>query len=269
MPYLGEIYSLQNSHVKLLRRLRSQKRDRYRGRQFLAEGYRLVQHAVSRGYWPAFALYTVAFAAYPEHAELITTLASGEGGLWQVSDEVMGVLADTVTPPGLVAVFAMPKADREALRRADLVLIADGWRTPGNLGTLLRTALATGVGGVICAPGTVDPYAPKVVRGGMGAHFDLALLPEASWAEIELLTEGKQRVLAEAQASLSLWELDWARPTALIIGSEAHGPSAEARALATQTASVPMAPGAESLNAAIAAAAFLFEAQRQRSLAAR
>lgn len=266
MPLIGEIHSLQNPHVKALLRLRTKKRDRYREQQFLAEGYRLVQHAVSRGYRPALVFYTAAFAAQASHAALVETLTAGDTRAWLVSDAVMAALADTVTPQGLVAVMPMPGHDPDALRQATLLLIVDQWRTPGNLGAVLRTALATGVGGVLCAPGTVDPYTPKVVRGGMGAHFDLPILPNVSWPEIEALTAGKQRVLAEADAPLSLWELDWTRPTALIIGSEAHGPGAEARALASHSARIPMAPAAESLNAAIAAAAFLFEAQRQRTL---
>ncbi len=268
MPHIGEIQSLQNPHVKLLRRLIAKKRDRHRERQYLAEGYRLVRHAVSRGHRPAFGFYTGAFAADPGRAGLIAALSETACQLWQVSDEVMAAISDTTTPQGLVAVMPMPQPDPEAVRSADLTLIVDGWRTPGNLGTLLRTALATGVGSVVCAPGTVDPYSPKVVRAGMGAHFDLAILMDLTWAEIASLTAGKQCVLAEAGAALPLWELDWTLPSALIIGSEAHGPGSEAHALATHAARIPMAEGAESLNAAVAAAGFLFEAQRQRALAA-
>jgi TrmH family RNA methyltransferase len=269
MPLIGEIQSLQNPHIKLLRRLREKKRDRYREGQYLAEGLRLVQHALSRGYRPASAFYTPTFAAHTEHDALLQALDAQECRLWQVSDEVMAAISDTVTPQGLLAVLPMPRPDPAAVRSAHLALIVDGWRNPGNLGTLLRTALATGVGAVVCAPGTVDPYAPKVVRGGMGAHLDLPIVVDLAWGEIGELLADRQRILAEAGAPLSLWEIDWTLPSALIIGSEAHGPGREARALATGAARIPMSEGAESLNAAIAAAGFLFEAQRQRALAPR
>ncbi len=267
MPLIGAIQSLQNPHVKRVRRLQSKKRDRYRERQFVAEGYRLVQHAVTRGYRPALVFFT-ANAAETAWRPLIDTLVTSDCPVWEVSDDVMAAMADTVTPQGILAVLPLPEHDVEQVAEADLLLIVESWRTPGNLGTVLRTALATGVGGVLCSPGTVDPYAPKVVRGAMGAHFDLPILADLSWDRIAALVADRQRILADASGQATLWELDWTVPTALIVGSEASGPGAEAQTLATQVARIPMAEGAESLNAAVAAAAFLFEAQRQRTVRA-
>lgn len=269
MPFIGVIESLHNPHVKLVRRLQAKKRDRYRERQYVAEGYRLVQHVVSRGCRPALVLFNPVTAESPHRRALLDTLADGVCRVWQASDQVMSAVSDAATPQGIIAVLPMPEPDPQAASGVDLALVLDAWRTPGNLGSALRTALATGVGVVICAPGTVDPYAPKVVRGAMGAHADLPILTDLSWTQIALLTAGKQRILAEAAGQLSLWAVDWTRPTALIIGSEAHGPSVEARGLATHTAHIPMAEGAESLNAAAATAGFLLEAQRQRREAAR
>lgn len=269
MPFIGVIQSLHNPHVKLVRRLQTKKRDRVRERQYVAEGYRLVQHAVSRGCRPALVVYNPATAENPHRRALLDALAEGECRVWQATDQVMSAISDAVTPQGIVAVLPMPEPDPQAALGADLALILDGWRTPGNLGTALRTALAVGVQVAICAPGTVDPYAPKVVRGAMGAHADLPILTDLSWAQIASLMAGKQLILAEAAGQCSLWEVNWTLPTALVVGSEASGPSDDARALATQTAYIPMAQGAESLNAAVAAAGFLFEAQRQRLLATR
>jgi TrmH family RNA methyltransferase len=136
---------------------------------------------------------------------------------------------------------------------------------PGNAGTLLRSAAAAGVADVLWGPETVDAFAPKVVRAGAGAHFQLRLTTGASWREIgAALPAGGSIFLAEAHAAQLYWEVDWTQPAALIVSNEAHGASAGARALATGTIAIPMASGVESLNAGVAGSIVLFEALRQR-----
>jgi TrmH family RNA methyltransferase len=117
---------------------------------------------------------------------------------------------------------------------------------------------------VILAPKTVDPYNPKVVRGAMGAHFRLPIVA-LSWPEIAEALAGVHVLLADVRAERAYYEVDWARPSALIIGGEAHGASREARELAAAAIAIPMSGEAESLNAAMAASVILFEAARQRS----
>lgn len=203
-------------------------------------------------------------AAGEEARALLAELAAGDTALWQVSPEVMQALADTVTPQGIAAVVPMAAPDVARAREAGLLLILDNLRDPGNLGTVLRTARAAGVEAVALSAGCVDLYAPKVVRAGMGAHFRLAVLPGLAWAEIASLATGRQVLLADARGELTPWQVNWRQPTALIIGNEAHGASPEARALAPCGVRLPMEADMESLNAAIAAAVFMFEAQRQR-----
>lgn len=268
MPIAGVITSLQNPRVRAVARLNRKKRDRYREQQYVVEGYRLVHHALSRGYRPVFAFYTEAFAGSEQGGDLVLTLAAGEAPVWEVSPPVLEALADTVTPQGVVAVFAMHHPSPEQVRQAELVLVLDALRTPGNVGTILRTAQATGAGAVLCAPGTVDPYSPKAVRSGMGAHLDLALVADVSWEQIATLIQGRRVLAAAADGDAVLWDMDLTGPVALIIGSEAHGVGAQGRALAHSGLRIPMAATAESLNAAIAASALLFEAQRQRRQAA-
>ena len=173
-------------------------------------------------------------------------------------------MADTVTPQGIAAVLPMAEPDAAAARLAGFLLVLDNLRDPGNLGTILRTAQAAGVDAVALSMGCVDLYSPKVVRAAMGAHFGLTVLPGQSWDEITALAAGKQVLLADLGGDLTPWQVDWRRPTALIIGNEAHGAGPEARALAQQAVRLPMEADMESLNAAIAAAVFMFEAQRQR-----
>src|SRR5262249_33514926 len=142
------------------------------------------------------------------------------------------------------------------------VLVLDAISDPGNLGTILRTAAAAGVDLVLLAPGCVDPYNDKALRGGMGAHFRVPVLAQ-SWEKIAEICTNLTVFLGESYGNLTYDDADWAHGWALIIGSEAHGASEAASGLAQQRISIPMAAETESLNAASAAAVILFEAARQ------
>ena len=180
-----------------------------------------------------------------------------------VTAPVMAALSDTVTPSGVLAVVPMP----ECLLPQPLTwaLILDRLRDPGNLGTILRSAAAVGVECVMCTKGTVDAFNPKVVRAGMGAHWALRLCVDQPWSQIEPALEDLQVLLAVPRDGRRFWDVDWLRPTALIIGGEAEGAGTKAAHLATDRVTIPMREVTESLNAAVAASILLFEAARQRS----
>ncbi len=148
-----------------------------------------------------------------------------------------------------------------------LILTLDRVRDPGNLGSALRTAAAARVELVLLTPKTVDPYNPKVLRGGMGAHFRLPI-EQASWDEIALHHGQMHTYLAEADGEIPYYTIDWLRPSMIIVGGEAHGPGIEARQVAGTSVHIPMAADTESLNASVAAGVILYEVQRQRTLSA-
>jgi TrmH family RNA methyltransferase len=118
------------------------------------------------------------------------------------------------------------------------------------------------VGQVLLTPGTVDATNPKVVRGAMGAHFRLAV-EAMDWPAAAERVGGRAVWLADAEGGIAYNVVDWTLPSALIVGGEAAGAGEEAAALATGRVSIPMAGGAESLNAAMAATVLVFEAARQ------
>jgi TrmH family RNA methyltransferase len=148
--------------------------------------------------------------------------------------------------------------------------VCDNIQDPGNLGTILRAAEAAGVSAVLLSPECADIYNPKVVRAGMGVHFRLPSFPDQPWSNIVALLAqlgiDEQRIFAtHAAASRSYDAVDWTLPGAIIISNEAHGISKEALEVAGgRLLTIPMQGGTESLNAAIASAAILFEAARQR-----
>ncbi|HEU5432964.1 MAG TPA: RNA methyltransferase, partial [Thermomicrobiales bacterium] len=148
-----------------------------------------------------------------------------------------------------------------------LVLILDRLRDPGNLGALLRTAAGAGATDVLLTPESVDPFNPKVVRAGMGAHFRIPIRELTADAAAELHERVPLRVATRADAPLPYDRIDWRGPAAVIVGAEAAGVGAATDALATVAASIPLAAGVESLNAAVAGAVVLFEAARQRRAA--
>ena len=225
----------------------------------VAEGARLVGELRASAITPVEVFVTAAFAAGDEAPGLVDGFA-GETVVVEVTDEVMREMSDTVTPQGILAVLPLP--DLAVGGGPQYALIPDQVRDPGNLGTMLRTAWAADVTQVLLPPGTADPTNPKVVRAAMGAHFRLPIR-SAGWDEIWDRVGDARVLVAEARRGESYDEADWCGDVALVIGGEAAGAGREARAGASYV-HIPMARGAESLNAAIAAGILLFEGARQR-----
>ncbi len=254
------ITSPQNPKLKLVRALMGRARERRAAGAFVAEGIRLVEEAL-QAEWPfRFVL------ARPQLSErgqiLLDRLRRQQIEVEIISEALLDTLSDTRTSQGILAVLAL--AGKTPPRSGpDFVLIADRIRDPGNLGALLRTGAAAGVQAVFLPPETTDAFSPKVVRAGMGAHFRLAL-HSLTWPEIQRAVAGLNVYLAEANGQRVCWQADFRSPLALIVGNEAEGPSQQARAIASETISIPMPGGIESLNAAIAGAILMFEVVRQR-----
>jgi len=194
--------------------------------------------------------------------------------LIEVSERVIESLGEVQTSQGVVSVLPLDAFQPELVRRRrstasrPALLILDELADPGNMGTILRTALAADVEEVLLSPNCADCFSPKVVRAAAGAHIGLPIATDLSWEaiaeRITLHCEEERRVLlAEARSPHLYFEQDLRLPFALIIGNEAHGPSHEARQAATMPIAIPLANGVESINAAMAAGIVLYEAVRQ------
>ncbi len=255
------ITSAQNPRIQWIRKLQRQPRFRATEGVFIVEGVRLVEEAWQAGWQPELVLYTPDLS--PRGQDLLKRLAPA--GVEQVSLAVMQSASDTQTPQGILAV--LPLRCLPLPGALSFILVLDHLRDPGNLGTILRTAAAAGVEGVILTPGSADPYAPKVVRSAMGAHFRLPIL-SLDWGEIRRLLrpEVVNVYLTVVQGGVPYTQVNFTAPAALIIGGEAEGAGAEARNLTDRQVYIPMQAGVESLNAAVAAAILMFEVVRQRNL---
>lgn len=226
---------------------------------FVVEGVRLVEEAVNSNWEFQFALYNDDLNKRGK--QLVEKLQNENIELEKVESSLLRTLSETESPQGILAVVSLTQL--QIPNSVNFVLILDQIRDPGNLGTLLRTAVAAGVDAVLLPPETTDAFAPKVVRSGMGAHFRLPIHSMA-WEEIQEQIKDLQVYLADMDGQ-SCWETDLSQPLALIIGSEAEGASEEARKLAAQKISIPMTGNVESLNAGVAGSVLMFEVVRQRS----
>ena len=253
------ISSLANAKVKQVRRLQNDRRFRAREKAFVVEGTRWLTELAQWAKSPQIIFYTEDWLHTPTHSEILQQV---DAPAQSVTAEVMAAMSATTTAPGVLAV--VPAHSRPLPENPSLLLILDRLKTPGNLGTMLRTAAAAGVDGVLLGPGCVDAYNPKVVRGSMGALLRVPV-EQAGWPEIAERVAGLQVWLAAADGEVSYTAVNWQEPSALIIGSEAWGAGNEAERVANGRVTIPMHAASESLNAAVAAGVILFEAVRQRN----
>lgn len=222
---------------------------------FLVEGPRFVGDIARRS--PGLILELLVC----EGAEAAAGLPGG-GGIRALllPEKVFGLLSDTIHSQGIAAVCRLP-AQPERLepgRGPSSVLVLDGIADPGNAGTLLRCAAAFGFAAVIALGGTCNPYSPKVTRAAAGANALLPLMRglDASKASA-ILSEAGYTPLSADMCGRSVYSASIPSRCALVVGSEAHGISAAARAMCRGSVSVPQSRDVESLNAAVAGAVLM------------
>ena len=251
------IQSRDNAFFKALKRLAESGRERRKTGQTLLDGVHLVES------------YEAAFGPVETLVVAESALAGGEVASFVESRETV-VLADALmrdlglvdTPSGLLALIKTPRANVAVNRKKDAILI-DGVQDPGNVGTLLRTAAAAGIGQALLSPGCASAWSPKVLRAGQGAHFALAIHEEADLAGFMATYEGITAVTClDGATSLYTARLD--DPIAWVFGAEGLGVRAELIDAASLRIKIPMPGAVESLNVAAAAAVCLFEMVRRR-----
>lgn len=258
------IISVDNARVKAARALSRPRRRRETG-LCLLEGVRLIETAVEAG-----ARLDEVFVAPAAHAtergrRLIDTLIARGVSVVDVSDRVLRSMSETETSQGIVATAHIPTVDPDAFAEVTAVLVADRTGDPGNLGTMARTAAATGAG-LWTTVGSTDLFDAKTLRASAGAAFLLPFRQRMEAAEVAAQCRrfGHRLVVADARGAIRYDRLDWTPPFALVIGNEAHGVDPTFLEAADAVVSLPLHPGVESLNAAVTAAVCLFEALRQR-----
>ncbi|MFQ6537591.1 MULTISPECIES: TrmH family RNA methyltransferase [Aphanothece] len=265
-PLPEVIASRRNPLVRRLRQLHQPRGRREQGLALL-EGTHLVEEVSRLALEPRELVATPAW--FDAHAALLEGLA----GSWRpvaVTPEVLDAVATTEHPDGVVLTLPLPTPSWGPARPG-LVLALDALQDPGNLGTLMRTALAAQVQALWLAEGA-DPLQPKVLRASAGAAL---ALPTRRCSRAELVD--KLNALAGQSAlqvvatlpphsgALPYWQLDWRRPTVLLLGQEGAGLAPELVERATHRVTIPHSAAVESLNVAVAAAPLLLERWRQQA----
>lgn len=270
------IASRANELVKFARAVRD---GRDRSHIFI-EGVRLCEEAAAA---PRLivtdALYSRRLAESERGARLLARLAARGGvRMREATEDVVGYVADTKTSQGVILLASRPPSGIETLSAAQssstptssapsapLLAVLHGVTNPANAGAILRAAEAAGATGAVALAGTCDLYSPKALRGAMGSAFRLPLWTDASAEEAASCCSagGIEPYLLDARAALTHTEVDWARPSAIVLGAEGAGLAGGAR-LAGTPLRIPMNPAVESLNVAVALAVVLYEAARQR-----
>ena len=186
-----------------------------------------------------------------------------------VADSVFDAMAETVTPQGVLAIVKMPEYSlNDMISEAGTLVLLENLRDPGNLGTIIRTAEAAGVSGVLLSRESVDIYNPKVIRSTMGAVYRVPFLYVEDFMELlhQLKEQNVRLLAAHLKGEKTFDKADYSGKVGILIGNEANGLSEEAAALAGEKVLIPMAGSVESLNAAVAAALLMYEAFRKQKL---
>ncbi len=257
------ISSRQHPIVKEFRELA-----RGAGPLMLLDGWHLLGEAADAN----VAIEKIAVCGPPTAKEtrLVDRLRQQGASVVEVSGTVLNALSPVNSPTGVVASARIPSITSAAVVEPPpaLVLAAAGLQDPGNAGAMIRSAAAAGATGVVLDDLSADPWGWKALRASMGSAFRVPVVrSRALGALINDWQASGLRIVATLPAGgVSMYDVDFTRPTAVLVGGEGAGLPAELAAAATTRVSIPMHAGVESLNAAVAAAVLLYEAQRQRHL---
>jgi TrmH family RNA methyltransferase len=241
---------------------------RWAERVFVAEGVELLRTALRAGVAVESVYLAPEGAQDPLTRETCDSALQAGARLFPLAPGVLERVADTVTPQPVLTV--LPMLD-EAVEQPDpandaLVVVLVDVRDPGNAGTVLRTADASGVSSVIFSGESVDPYNPKTVRASAGSLFHVPFCVQADPAALaaSLAGRGYRTLATVVRDGHDYTSLDWTVPTALFLGNEAAGLSPEVLEAIGGAVAIPMEGRAESLNVGVACAVLCFEALRQR-----
>ena len=275
------ISSKDNKKIRYIRSLLEKGNIRKKSKAFVVEGIKLVDEALEYGkvleVVCSESLYDEIISGdlsgnrlLAENDKNITNYVKKGSSLLVVSDMVFKSMSETKTPQGILAVVEMPDyglLDKGFLEQAYTkngkikLLVLEDTADPGNLGTIMRTAEAAGVTGVIMGKGTVDIFNPKVVRSTMGSIFRLPFVyVEDVKATIKKLKKmGISFYAAHLKGKKSYKDIKYSDKSAILVGNEARGLSNEVAELADNYVIIPMSGKVESLNAAVAAALMMYE----------
>lgn len=259
---MERITSKDNIKFKNLSSLMTSKKERASQGLFVAEGLRLVEDAVNSGLVPVSVFATENFASkYPEK---FSKICKNCDKIYLITEVLAQKISDTKTPQGIFVVLAAldKNLNLDKIYNNGHFIFIVSLQDPGNVGTIIRTAEAMGLDGVIMTSDSPDAFSPKVLRSTMGSAFRIPIaVCDSTLETIELLHKNGFTTLASAldENSVKLGEFSFPEKSVVLIGNEANGLNSEVIEACKQTLMIPMKGNAESLNAASAANMIMWE----------
>ena len=261
-----KITSRDNSLLRQARAVRDGKIDEL----IFVEGLRLCVEAVQSNLEVEAVIVSEELLRKEKTAEAIAEISKASRRTASVSEKLLESISYTKTPQGIVVLARRPEASEQrlagSLTASPLLVVLHQINNPVNVGAILRTAEAAGATGIVTTKTTSDPFSPKSLRGAMGSAFRLPIWRDTEFAEVVEWCRARKISLVgtAAAARIEHTEWDWTRGTALMLGPESSGLTADELKATDQTVSIPMHGAVESLNVSVAAGILLYEAARQR-----
>lgn len=263
-----EISSLQNDLVKEIIQLQEKSRVRKQKGLFIIEGQREILLAREGGYNIKKLLFCEEIIGESVLEELLESFTDVQPVLVKLSFKVYQKVAHRKTTEGIIAITGSKKLSLKDLSLSEnpLILVAEASEKPGNIGALLRTADAAHLDAVIIANPKTDLYNPNIIRSSVGCVFTNQIAMGSTDDILNLLKEKQINVFTAAldDRSLSYDTIDYTKPSAIVVGTEATGLSEQWLENATHNVIIPMQGKIDSLNVSVSAAIVIFEAKRQR-----
>ncbi|AOR23971.1 TrmH family RNA methyltransferase [Clostridium taeniosporum] len=256
------IESKENTVYKEAKKLKERK-NRNKINKYVIEGFRLVDEAIKANLDIDYLILTQ--AGYEKLNNYIDINKVENKKKYCIVDNLFKDLTSTENPQGIIAIVNMENKNLDF--HGDFYLLCDKVQDPGNLGTIIRTAHAAGVNGIILSKGTVDIYNEKTIRSTMGSLFYMPIYYDDDKFSLikSLKKDGFKLVVTSLESSKDFFKEDLKGKTILTVGNEGNGVSNEILDLADRRVKIPMPGGAESLNVAIATSIIIFEKVRQNS----
>lgn len=243
------IESTQNSLVKHWKKLVTTKKERDQTKEFLVEGFHLVEEAIKQ---PGLVIQLLI-------REDIDIPSHWNAPIIDLTKAVAKEISETEQTQGVFAYCRQPQYDKADQQQWQRLLLIDAVQDPGNIGTMIRTADAAGLDAVILGKGCADPFNPKTVRSAQGSHFHIPVVREelAPWLE-QLKAKGIPVIGTGLQEAVALEELKPQPTFALVVGNEGSGVDSALLSEADQVVKIPLYGQAESLNVAVATGILLY-----------
>ncbi|NBW53011.1 MAG: RNA methyltransferase [Betaproteobacteria bacterium] len=248
------ISSRGNQHFKHLKKLNESPRYRHEVQQTILDGMHLIESYAERfGSPDSIALIEGG------HIDQIASYLNENTQVLEFPAGLFSEIAPVISPTGILASINIPHL--EPPKKQNCILLLEDIQDPGNLGSILRSASASGVDLVFLSDHCADLWSPKVLRGGQGAHFHLPCIEKANFSDITKIFTGK--IFATTLSGKSIFQEDLKGPVAFIFGNEGNGIHSETMQLTSHSIHIPMEKGIESLNVSAAVSVCLYEKYRQ------